>query len=99
MSISIPGYRSRSGATRGGAVGHISPEAQAGGKIAHIMDGDVIEIDINKGKINLDVPAKELDKRAKKWFEPHKELSGYLKRYAEQVGDAGLGAALVKVKK
>jgi len=85
-----------SGAARCIAVGHISPEAAVGGKIALIQDGDTIEIDIPKGKINLDVPAKELDKRAKRWIEPDNHATGYLKRYSEQVGDASSGAVLGK---
>ncbi|MDR3319192.1 MAG: dihydroxy-acid dehydratase [Clostridiales bacterium] len=81
-----------SGATRGAAIGHISPEAAAGGKIALAQDGDTIEINIPNGRINLDVPAKELEKRAKKWTPRDNPVSGYLLRYSELVTDASQGA-------
>ena len=55
-----------SGATRGAAIGHVSPEAAEGGKIALVKDGDVIKIDIQNGRLALDVPAKELQARQKK---------------------------------
>src|SRR6185503_18855118 len=68
-----------SGATRGFCVGHVGPEAAVGGPIAHVRDGDIIEIDANKGTINVKVPAAELDKRKKSW-KPHKVNveSGYI---------------------
>ena len=56
-----------SGATRGAAIGHVSPEAACGGKIGIIKDGDKIEIDISKGRLNLDINAKEVQSRVKKW--------------------------------
>src|SRR5690606_33060907 len=56
-----------SGATRGAAIGHVCPEAMVGGKIALIQEGDIINIDIENGKLELKVSAEELNERAKKW--------------------------------
>ena len=82
-----------SGATRGASIGHISPEAAEGGPIAYVQEGDIIEIDIEKGTINLAVSEKEMAKR-KEEFRGHKEnkVSGYLARYAKQVTSASSGA-------
>ncbi len=85
-----------SGATRGAAIGHICPEAAEGGKIAAIQDGDIIEIDINKGKLNLDVSPKEIANRMKKWRPKDVYLSGYLQRYHELVTSAAKGAVFKK---
>lgn len=85
-----------SGATRGAAIGHVSPEAAEGGLIAAVLDGDKITIDINAGKLNLDVPAKELSKRLKK-LKPQDDLhGGYLLRYANLVTGAEKGAVMKK---
>lgn len=85
-----------SGATRGAAIGHVSPEAASGGKIALVADGDVIKIDINNGRLNLDVPAKMLDARRKK-LRPHdSNVSGWLLRYQNLVTSADTGAVLKK---
>lgn len=85
-----------SGATRGAAIGHICPEAAVGGKIALIRDGDKIDIDIPKGKINLDINSKEIIARTKKW-KPKDDLpSGYLLRYSYLVTSAHLGAVFKK---
>lgn len=84
-----------SGATRGASIGHISPEAQAGGPIALIEEGDIIEIDINDNKINLDVSEEVLAERKKKWMQPDfKVKEGYLYRYARMVTSASKGAVL-----
>jgi dihydroxy-acid dehydratase len=85
-----------SGATRGAAIGHVCPEAAAGGKIALVEDGDIISIDIPKGKLTLDVNAKELDRRAKKLKPKDSMLSGYLLRYANLVTSAAQGAVFRK---
>mgnify|MGYP000844602688 FL=1 len=85
-----------SGATRGAAIGHICPEAAVGGKIALIQEGDIIEIDIPKGKLELKVSAKELAARAKKLRPKILEVSGYLQRYAELVTSAANGAVFKK---
>lgn len=84
-----------SGATRGAAIGHVSPEAAVGGPIAYVMDGDQIEIDINNYSVNLLVSDKELKKRKKTMpLKEHTELKGYLKRYAKQVSSADKGAVV-----
>ena len=84
-----------SGATRGAAIGHVSPEAAEGGLIALVRDGDIIIIDIEKGLVSLDVSHKELMMRKKQWTPPlPKVTSGYLARYAQWVGSAHTGAAL-----
>ncbi|MCC8127864.1 MAG: dihydroxy-acid dehydratase [Clostridiales bacterium] len=83
-----------SGASRGAAIGHVCPEAAAGGSIGLIEDGDIIEIDINAYKINLKVSDEELAARRAKWTPKTKELSGYLKRYAGLVTSADKGAIL-----
>lgn len=82
-----------SGATKGASIGHISPEAAAGGIIGLIEEGDKIEIDITARKINLLVDDAELEKRRKKW-QPHppKIMSGYLARYSRMVTSANKGA-------
>jgi dihydroxy-acid dehydratase len=86
-----------SGATRGAAIGHISPEAAAGGLIAYVKEGDKIHIDINNNAINLLVSDEELQKRKAEGFKaPQKKLSGYLKRYSNLVQSAGCGAIFKK---
>ena len=85
-----------SGATRGAAIGHVSPEAAEGGLIAAVEDGDKISIDITAGKINLDVTAKELSKRLKKIKPSDKTASGYLLRYSSLVTGAEKGAVMKK---
>lgn len=83
-----------SGATRGAAIGHISPEAREKGTIAYIEEGDYIDIDINNYSITLDVSDEELNKRKQtKTLKLQSELTGYLKRYASIVGSADTGAS------
>ena len=81
-----------SGGSRGAAIGHISPEAAEGGPIAVVREGDQIEIDIPRKKLNLLIPNKELKKRMDQWKPPKRELKGYLKRYARLVQSAHTGA-------
>jgi dihydroxy-acid dehydratase len=82
-----------SGGTRGFCIGHVGPEAAAGGPIALVQDGDVIRIDAEKGTIELDVPKAELEKRRKAWKpRAHDFQSGGLWKYAQTVGPARLGA-------
>jgi dihydroxy-acid dehydratase len=82
-----------SGATRGFCVGHIGPEAAVGGPIGLIRDGDIIELDAEKGTLNVNLTASELDRRAKDWKPRGDEFtSGYLWKYAQQVGPARAGA-------
>ncbi len=85
-----------SGATRGAAIGHVCPEAAEGGKIALVADGDQIKIDINNGKLMLDVPAKVLDARRKKLKPRDTDVSGWLLRYQNLVTSASGGAVLKK---
>lgn len=82
-----------SGATRGLCIGHVGPEAAAGGPIALVRDGDIISIDTNAGTIELEVSAEELDTRARTWKAPrHEHQSGALAKFAAQVGPARYGA-------
>ncbi len=81
-----------SGATRGAAIGHVSPEAAAGGVIGLIRDGDQVEVDIPGRKLNLLVSDEEIAARKAAWKAPQKPLSGYLKRYAKLVTSASTGA-------
>ncbi len=84
-----------SGATRGAAIGHISPEAQNGGPIGIIEDGDMIEINIAENKIDLLISSEEWEKRMKKWSPPVPKITeGYLARYSKQVTSASEGAVL-----
>jgi dihydroxy-acid dehydratase len=81
-----------SGGTRGACIGHIAPEAQAGGPVALARDGDTISIDIGKMRLDLEVPEKELEKRRRAWRPRERALTGVLARYAATVGQANLGA-------
>ena len=84
-----------SGATRGASIGHISPEAAAGGTIALVEEGDRIFIDIPNGKIELKVSDEELQRRRAAWVCPEPKIkSGYLLRYAKLVSSADKGAIL-----
>ena len=82
-----------SGASRGAAIGHISPEAQAGGPIAYVKDGDRIKIDIPNYSIELLVSEEEMAERKKTMkVREQRDLTGYLKRYARYVQSADKGA-------
>ncbi|KAF0121169.1 MAG: hypothetical protein FD152_3924 [Xanthobacteraceae bacterium] len=83
-----------SGATRGFCIGHVGPEAQVGGPIAHIRDGDIIEIDAVKGTLKVRLTAAELRARKKDWKgpKPTEYGSGAIWKYAQQVGPAVDGA-------
>ncbi len=84
-----------SGATRGAAIGHVSPEAASGGTIALIREGDEIEIDIPGRRLCLNVPEEVLSERLKAWKPLSKpELTGYLKRYAALAQSADKGGIL-----
>jgi len=82
-----------SGATRGAAIGHVSPEAASKGPIAALRNGDIIKIDIPNHKLDAELSDKEISKRLAQLaeFEP-KIKTGYLRRYAEKVGSASTGA-------
>ena len=84
-----------SGATRGAAIGHISPEAAAGGLIAYVQDSDKIHIDIENNSLTLLVPDEEINRRRQKMsLRPQRNLSGYLKRYSKAVSSADKGAII-----
>lgn len=84
-----------SGATRGAAIGHVSPEASQGGTIALVRDGDLISIDIPRRSLELCVSPEELAQRRASFVQPkRKSLTGYLKRYAALVSSASEGAVL-----
>ena len=86
-----------SGATRGACIGHVSPEAAAGGPIALVQEGDIIHIDIPNRRLDLEVPDAEIAKRKAAWKRhPPKIDYGYLARYAAQVTSADTGAVLKK---
>ncbi len=82
-----------SGATKGAAIGHVSPEAASGGPIAALRDGDMIVIDIPSNKIDVELTEEEIKDRLSQLpeFEP-KIKTGYLRRYAERVTSASRGA-------
>ncbi|NLW74014.1 MAG: dihydroxy-acid dehydratase [Clostridiales bacterium] len=84
-----------SGATRGAAIGHISPEASRGGPIAYVREGDIISIDIPAYTINLEVPEEELRRRKKETqLKVKSGLSGYILRYSRNVSSADRGAII-----
>jgi len=86
-----------SGATRGACIGHISPEAAAGGPIALVEPGDTISIDVPNRTLQLNVPDEVLAARRANWRKhPPKVTYGYLARYAAQVTSADTGAVLKK---
>lgn len=82
-----------SGATRGFCVGHVGPEAAVGGPIGLLRDGDIIELDAEQGLLNVKLSDDELNKRRAEWKPRETEYgSGYLWKYAQQVGPALEGA-------
>ena len=84
-----------SGATRGACIGHVSPEAAAGGPIACLKDGDSIEIDLERHRLDVDLDPGEIESRLKHLdCSPRNVGSGYLARYASLVGSADEGAIL-----
>ena len=84
-----------SGATRGASIGHVSPEAAAGGNIALVREGDLIAINIPEHSITLKVSDDELKARRDAWVCPEPKIkTGYLARYARMVSSADKGAVL-----
>ncbi|HIH69945.1 dihydroxy-acid dehydratase [Methermicoccus shengliensis] len=83
-----------SGGTRGPCIGHVSPEAQEGGPIALVEDGDRIEIDIPNRRLELLVDPKELEERRSKWTPKQHDIEGVLKRYSRSVSSAAHGAVM-----
>lgn len=84
-----------SGGTRGPAIGHVSPEAQEGGPIALVKEGDKIEMDLEARRLTLEVSDEELARRRARWKQPKlKVKKGYLARYAKLVTSASQGAVV-----
>lgn len=84
-----------SGGTRGACIGHVSPEAAAGGPIGLIEEGDIISIDIPAGKLEIEVEEEKLAERRKNWQPPKPKFSrGWLARYTQLVTSANTGAIL-----
>jgi dihydroxy-acid dehydratase len=84
-----------SGASRGASIGHVSPEAAAGGTIALVEEGDTIEIDIPNSRINLKVDDKTLAARRAAFCAPEPSVkTGWLARYARMVSSANTGAVM-----
>ena len=84
-----------SGATRGAAIGHVSPEASRGGNIAYAAEGDIISINIPEYSIDLEISPEELERRRKETkIKGPKVLKGYLKRYAAGVSSADKGGVI-----
>ncbi len=84
-----------SGATRGAAIGHVSPEAAVGGNIALVQDGDIIDIDIMENTIHMRVSDEELARRRAQWKPKKPKITtGYLARYAALVTSGNRGAIL-----
>jgi dihydroxy-acid dehydratase len=83
-----------SGATHGACIGHISPEAAAGGPIGLLRDGDVITLDIPGRRLDVALSGEELTRRRAEWLPVQRELTGWLKRYAAMVTSGSQGAVL-----
>jgi dihydroxy-acid dehydratase len=84
-----------SGGTRGGAIGHVSPEAAAGGPIALVRDGDEIEVDVEKRRLEINISEDEFELRMEEWSPPPvKYDSGVLGIYSRLVGSAAEGAVI-----
>jgi dihydroxy-acid dehydratase len=84
-----------SGATRGAAIGHISPEAQSGGNIAYVQEGDLISINIPEYRLDLMISDEALENRKKTMtLKPRKQLGGYIGRYMRYVSSAEKGAVV-----
>lgn len=84
-----------SGASRGASIGHVSPEAAVGGPIALVREGDIIVIDIPAGRLDVDLPPEEWERRRAEWKMPDRPpVHGYLARYRSLVTSANRGAVL-----
>jgi dihydroxy-acid dehydratase len=87
-----------SGATRGFMVGHVAPEAAVGGPIAAVHEGDIVDIDIEKRTINLEIPAEELAARLSNWKAPAPHYTtGVFAKYVAMVSSAAEGAITFRV--
>jgi dihydroxy-acid dehydratase len=83
-----------SGATRGASIGHVSPEAAAGGPIGLLRDGDIVTVDIQGRRLDVALSDAELAQRRAEWRPVRRELTGWLKRYAALVTSGSQGAVL-----
>ncbi len=84
-----------SGGTRGACIGHVSPEAAEGGPIAFVRDGDLIELDLEAGTLELCVEPAELERRRQGWTPPPPRFTtGWLGRYTRMATSAGTGGVL-----
>lgn len=84
-----------SGASRGASIGHVCPEAAAGGEIGLIKEGDIIDIDIPGASVNVRASDSELEERRKAYVKPEPKVkTGWLSRYAKQVSGANKGAVM-----
>jgi dihydroxy-acid dehydratase len=82
-----------SGGTHGIMLGHVAPEAQVGGLIALVQEGDMINIDLGSGELNLKVDDDEIDKRSAQWQAPESRYArGVLAKYAKLVSSSSRGA-------
>ncbi len=85
-----------SGATRGAAIGHVSPEALAGGTIGLLKDGDIISIDIDNCKLEVKLSDEEIAKRRAEWTPQEPKIkTGYLRRYSKHVASGMQGAVMI----
>jgi dihydroxy-acid dehydratase len=85
-----------SGATRGGSIGHVSPEAYDKGPIAAVKNGDIIEIDIPERRLSVKISDEEMKERLKNAKAPVRELTGVLRKYRSLVNDTSEGAHLYR---
>ena len=84
-----------SGGTRGACIGHISPEAAAGGPIGLLRDGDIISYDIATGSLTVDLTEEQLEERRKDWKAPEPRIDhGVLGKFAHLATSADTGAVL-----
>ncbi|HTX44349.1 MAG TPA: dihydroxy-acid dehydratase [Methanocella sp.] len=83
-----------SGGTRGPCIGHVTPEAVDGGMIGLLREGDTIEIDIPKNRLDVNLSAQEVEARKKAFKPKKKNLKGYLARYAKNVTTASMGGLI-----
>jgi L-arabonate dehydrase len=81
-----------SGTAYGAVVLHVSPEAAAGGPLAFVQTGDMIELDVEERRLHLDVSDEELERRRNAWVKPEAPARGYYKLYVEHVQQADQGA-------
>ncbi len=84
-----------SGFSHGPTIGHVTPEAYNGGPLALIRDGDIIKIDIPGRKLDIELPAAELEKRRAAWKRPTRTLTGHLRKYAAMVSEANTGCVVM----